>query len=584
MKKLLVGINAKFIHSNLAIRYIQKYAKIKNQIIDIEEYTINQPIDDILSSIIEAKVDILGFSCYIWNIDYIKKLIKMIKKITPETKIILGGPEVSYESIDFLKSEEAVDYIVRGEGEASTTNLFQVIEVDGLVEEVSGITYRVGNDIKETKQGIVQNMDDIPFVYEDSMENLEHRLIYYETSRGCPYSCEYCLSSIEKGVRFRSLDKIYGELQFFLDKKVKQVKFVDRTFNAKKSHAIGIWEYLKEHDNGYTNFHFEIVADIIDDKMIKLLKTLRVGLIQLEIGIQSTNEATIVDINRATNFLELKKRILEIKSGNNIHIHLDLIAGLPKEDKKAFMNSFDDVMFMRPEQLQLGFLKVLKGSMMYKKQKDYNLSYREFPPYEIISTNDMSYTVINELKQIEKLLEIYYNSGQFVQSIEYLMTSFDSEFRFFEEFAIYWKKEELEKYKHARISLYEIVYKFARVYVEDDFLKELLIHDFCSKENPKKLPIFMKRNQTASKREKDFYKNPDNRIKYFEKYADYDSKQIGRMTHIQFYEYDIIYWVARNIKRKLSRHEEIYIFYDYKSKDTMSKLAKIKEVKYEKRN
>jgi len=578
MKKLLVAINAKFIHSNLAIRSIQKYGQQQGQKIDWVEYTINQSVDDILDGIIKKHADIVGFSCYIWNIEIIRKLVGMLNQITPKTKVVLGGPEISYESTLFLEKEKGIDYIVRGEGERSTIQLFQAIEENKPIDQVAGITYRDQAIIKTTQQGKPLRMDELPFVYEKNLDEMNHRLIYYETSRGCPYNCEYCLSSIEKGVRFRSLNKVYKELQFFLDQQIKQVKFVDRTFNARKSHAMGIWTYLRDHDNGITNFHFELVADQLDDEMMTLLATLRVGLVQFEIGVQSTNMATIVDINRATNFSGLEKWVWQIKKSGNIHLHLDLIAGLPREDKKTFEHSFNDVMTMRPEKLQLGFLKVLKGSMMYKKQKEYGLIYRKFPPYEIISTKEMTYTTISGLKQVEKILELYYNSGQFTESIIYGMSLFESDFEFFDYFSKYWEKEGLLTFKHARLSLYEVFYRFVQEVAKEkvSFLKVLLIHDFCSKEKPKKLPFFMRKNTLLQREMKEFYQLPENRIKYFQDYGIYDSKQIGRMTHIQAYEYDIMDWIRT--RKEPKKGEATYLLYTYKVRDSMSGLATIKEI------
>lgn len=572
MKKLLVGINSKFIHSNLAIRYIQKYGEKQGMEIHTAEYSINQSADYILDEIVVQSPDVVAFSCYLWNIDYVTRIIRILKQILPELIIVLGGPEVSYDSHQWIDDAAEVDYVVSGEGEQAVVALFEALEDQEhtTLESLKGITYRKDGKSVKNPQGQPMSMADVPFPYEHDLYGLEHRILYYETSRGCPYSCEYCLSSIEKGVRFRPLEMVYEELQFFLDRNVAQVKFVDRTFNAKKSHAMGIWQYLKTHDNGITNFHFELTADLIDDEMIEFLKTLRVGLVQFEVGVQSTNEATIVDIKRKVDFDKLKDRVKRIKEGKNIHLHLDLIAGLPKEDYKAFGRSFDDVMAIRPEQLQLGFLKVLKGSMIHRKRDEYGIIYRAFAPYEVLSTKELTYGDLRTLKQIEELMEFYYNSEQFIQSIEYVMRSFESPFSFYETFSGYWEDKGYFHQKHSRQKLFEIMDEFgeAEDKIDRRFLQSLLIHDYCSRERVKKWPAFVKAEKEMPEPVKKLYRDESIQSKLFGDYEGMSVRQIQRMTHIQAYDYDILRWTGTREVAAVS--EATYVFYDYATKDPMN--------------
>lgn len=579
MKNLLVGINAKYIHSNLAIRYIQKYSKKQGVVTHIREYTINQSVDYILDEIIQVEADVIAFSCYLWNITYIKMLVRNIKRIRQDIKIILGGPEVSYNPKEWLEEIWEVDYIISGEGEVVATALLQHINQGLSVESLKGIAYRDGHNLIQNRQGKGMDMADVPFVYHKGLDGLENRIIYYETSRGCPYSCQFCLSSIEKGVRFRPLELVLPELQFFLDERVVQVKFIDRTFNARRKHAMAIWTYLRDHDNGYTNFHFEITADLIDDDTVVFLKTLRKGLLQFEIGVQSTNEATIIDVERKTDFEKLKRQVLTIKEGHNIHLHLDLIAGLPKEDYHSFRQSFNDVMALRPDQLQLGFLKVLKGSKIHLLQEHYGIICRDYAPYEVLMTKEMSYNDLMKLKRLEDILEIYYNSGQFPYSISYLMRCHRNEFEFFEAFAGYWKEQGWFHVKHKKIRFYEFILEYSQGHeqINIEFLKELIVHDLCLLEKPKKWPTFVIKKEETVKKIKEFYQSNSHQGNLLEAYSDYTSKQISRMAHIEIYNYNIVKYIE-------SGFEEIVkvtttLFYDYKQKDCMTGYAKITEIK-----
>ncbi len=464
------------------------------------------------------------------------------------------------------------------------TDLLRCIEEVSQCSEVSGIAYRDNHGPVQTMARRPLSMAEIPFPYLD-LNDLENRIIYYETSRGCPpYSCEYCLSSIEKGVRFRPMKQVYEELEFFLSKQVKQVKFVDRTFNARKDHAMAIWQYLKDHDNGYTNFHFELTADLLTDEMIDYLGTLRTGgLVQFEIGgVQSTNEATIVDINRKVDFHLLQDKVLKIKEGgDNIHLHLDLIAGLPGEDYTSFAGSFNDVMAMRPEQLQLGFLKVLKGSQIHIKREAYGIVYREIAPYEVLYTDAMTYYELRSLKQIEELLELYYNSGLFTQSIEYLIQCFPTPFEFFEDFIGFYESKGYYDLKHTKLKWFEILFEYCEgcdrsIDINLDFVKALLIHDLCSKEKPKKWPYFVTRPEGTPKELKAFYKEEGHKETFFKRYPDKNSRQIQRMTHMESYPYDIIKWIEDGKICKVSSPS--YYYYDYRNKHEMTGTCQLVKV------
>lgn len=571
MKTLLVGINAKFIHSNPAVRYIQKYAAGKGIKIETAEYTINQSIDLIFDGIIREEADLVGFSCYLWNIELIRHLVIMLKQIRPNTKILLGGPEVSYDSRELMAEVAEVDYVISGEGEASATQLIGALIGGTSIKEVNGLTYRDQNDIKMNRPSQPINMAEVPFIYDQGLVGLEHRIIYYETSRGCPYKCQYCLSSIEQGVRYRPFDMIEKELKFFLDAKVSQVKFVDRTFNANLKHTLAIWRYLHTNDNGVTNFHFELTADLLDLDTIQFLAAVRPGLFQFEVGVQSTHEATILAVERKVEFPKLKERVMKVMAGNNIHMHLDLIAGLPKEDYPTFKKSFNDVMAMHPEQLQLGFLKVLKGSKMHLLQKQYGILYRQFAPYEVLSTKEMSYEDLRKLKDIEELLETYYNSNQFSSAISYLMTRYESAFDCFEQMADHWTSQGYYLLPHNKIRLYELLYEFALMNneVDSDLLSELLTHDLCSRDKPKKWPAFIRNEDKVSETSRSFYHDEEMAETVLASYKGFTPKQISRMAHLEHYDHDLL---GKGDKKSL------WLFYDYKMKNIMTGHATVTEV------
>ena len=464
MKILLTAINAKYIHSNLAIYSLRACAGEYKSQIELAEFTINNQKDYILEEIYKRKPDILCFSVYIWNLDYVESVAREFKKICPDTPVWVGGPEVSYEVEDFLTSHPEIDGVMIGEGEETFREVCGYYAGNRELDSIQGIAYRDNNGIRVTESRAIVDMSRIPFCY-DTMEDFSNRIIYYESSRGCPFSCSYCLSSVDKSLRFRDTELVKKELLFFINQKVPQIKFVDRTFNCNHAHAMEIWRFIKEHDNGVTNFHFEISADLINEEELKLISDMRPGLIQLEIGVQSTNEVTIKEIHRTMKLERLKEVVRAIQSGANVHEHLDLIAGLPYEDYDSFARSFDEIYELKPNQLQLGFLKVLKGSYMFEHAAEYGIVYHDRPPYEVMSTKWLSFDDVIKIKRVEEMLEVYYNSGQFEITMKLMECIFDSAFEFFQELGDFYEANGYFGMSHSRIRRCEILLEFLALYL-----------------------------------------------------------------------------------------------------------------------
>ena len=603
MKFLLAAINAKYIHSNPGVYSLRAFARTKIPGADIEigEYTINHQMDLILQDIYRRKPDFIGFSCYIWNISYVMEIVRDVKKVLPEVEIWLGGPEVSYDAKKVLTREPDVRGIMRGEGELTFTELVQAyLKREELcaasldLDHIPGITYRAesGEVVEHGPQRLL-SLDEIPFYYDD-MAGFENRIVYYESSRGCPFSCSYCLSSIDKTVRFRSLDLVLPELQFFLDHKVPQVKFVDRTFNCKRDHTLGVWRYLVEHDNGITNFHFEVSADIFDEEELELIGKMRPGLIQLEIGVQSTNPDTIKEIHRHMDLVKLKQAVDRVYDYRNTHQHLDLIAGLPYENYESFMRSFDDVYRMRPDQLQMGFLKVLKGSYMEEQVAAYDLKYRGIPPYEVLSTKWLPYRDVIRLKGVEDMVEVYYNSGQFPATMKLLEKKFARPSEIFTSLAEYYEKNGLTGISHSRLARYEILYRFleekeAKVEqstpaAEDpvgmeqktgvkaaetavkvtlaDF-RDSLMYDLYVRENIKSRPSFASDQSPYKKAVREFFMAEEESPQWLTDYAGFDSKQMAKMAHLEHME------------------DGNFVLFDYKKRDSLSGNARAVRFQYD---
>lgn len=492
MKILLAACNAKYIHSNLAVYDLKAYSSDYDEHVILREYTINQPKDEILKDIYSSGADVVCFSCYIWNISFVRELIRDLVKILPKTAFWAGGPEVSYDAEKFLTEMPEMTGVMVGEGEKTFHDLLEFY-IDGKdsLEEISGIAYRTGDKIIHNGWRELMDLSAIPFVYEH-LEKFENRIIYYESSRGCPFSCSYCLSSIDKKLRFRDLELVKKELQFFLDHRVPQVKFVDRTFNCKHEHAMTIWKYILEHDNGVTNFHFEISADLLREEKMELMSQMRPGLIQLEIGVQSTNPETIRAIHRHMDLKKLEHCVNRVHSFRNIHQHLDLIAGLPYEDYDTFHQSFNDVYQMKPDQLQLGFLKVLKGSLMQKEAEVYGIVYKEKEPYEVLSTNWLTYGEVLKLKMVESMVEVYYNSGQFWHTLEYLVPFEKDAFTFYEKLGSFYEKKGYSEISHSRMRRYEILLEYLQeeTDVPTEVAAQKMLYDLYLREKLKKRPVF----------------------------------------------------------------------------------------------
>ena len=585
MKVLLAAINAKYIHSNLGIYSLKTYGEkmlkewglAEQAEISLAEYTINHQMEQILQDIYKRKPDVIGFSCYIWNISYVKVILADIKKVLPDVKIWAGGPEVSYHGEAFLKEEPAVDLVMMGEGEITFAHFLKALLEGEDLKQVPGLMVRNADDtFTDTGFRQVMDMSQIPFPYAFmDMKELEHRIIYYESSRGCPFSCAYCLSSIDKKLRFRSLDLVLPELEWFLQAKVPQVKFVDRTFNCKKSHAMAIWQYIRDHDNGVTNFHFEIAADLLDKDELDLLSTMRPGLVQLEIGVQSTNEKTLETIRRKTDIEEIRQITATINSWHNIHQHLDLIAGLPWEDLESFKKSFNDVYEMEPEQLQLGFLKVLKGSYMEELIPTCDLLYSAAPPYEVLCTKWLSYGDVLELKDIEEMTEVHYNSRQFTCTLKELEKEFDTPYEMFSFMAGYYNKNHLFGISHSRIARYEILWKIIQERLEKngkcetqgkpenggvseklEQYRDLLMTDLYLRENVKSRPTFARDLSDSKDFVREFFQREEKTPEHLSGYEGYDSRQMAKMAHLE------------------PLRDGTYLLFDYKKRDPLSYNAR----------
>ena len=653
MRFLLCGINAKYIHSNLAIFSLKAYAdrkKIPGAEIILKEYTINNYVEDILQDLYEEKADVVIFSCYIWNISFVRELAAELKKISPAVKIWAGGPEVSYAANKFLMENPAFDLIMQGEGEEVFSELIRLIVeekcrikdvykqseskkvLSGIVEKrqsierkqavkeekdiedkhfagednvyptnyidmsklqkLQGIAVRdfSGEAALENAESNIENktkiintgfatlmdMDTIPFVYED-FHLFEHKILYYETSRGCPFCCSYCLSSVDKTVRFRSLPIVKKELDAFLEAKVPQVKFVDRTFNCNRQRAIDIWSYLVEHDNGITNFHFEISSDLLGEEELELFAKMRPGLIQLEIGVQSTNGETVDAIHRHMDLEKLFHYVDRVHELGNIHQHLDLIAGLPYENYERFGRSFDDLYAHEPDQLQLGFLKVLKGTVMEEEVKKYSILYRNQPPYEVLGTKWLSYDEIILLKGVEELVELYYNSGQYTLTLKYAVPFFESPFRFYEMFSAWYRGKSYHKLNHNRLEKYNILREFLREHIHEnewDTLDEIMLYDMYLRENVKGRPAWAKDTAQYKKEWKALYREQGEKLFPEDVQAGiYDSKRAANQSHIEVFEIDIKKFEQSGQVEK----KQVFCLFDYSRRNPLNRAARTVE-------
>ena len=573
MKILLTAINAKYIHSNLAIYSLRACAGEYKSQIELAEFTINNQKDYILEEIYKRKPDILCFSVYIWNLDYVESVAREFKKICPDTPVWVGGPEVSYEVEDFLTSHPEIDGVMIGEGEETFREVCGYYAGNRGLDDIQGIAYRDNNGIRVTESRAIMDMSRIPFCY-DTMEDFSNRIIYYESSRGCPFSCSYCLSSVDKSLRFRDTELVKKELLFFINQKVPQIKFVDRTFNCNHAHAMEIWRFIKEHDNGVTNFHFEISADLINEEELKLISDMRPGLIQLEIGVQSTNEVTIKEIHRTMKLERLKEVVRAIQSGANVHEHLDLIAGLPYENYDSFARSFDEIYELKPNQLQLGFLKVLKGSFMYDHAKEYGIIYHDRPPYEVLSTKWISFDDVLRIKKVEEMLEVYYNSGQFEITMKLMDVLYDSAFDFFQRLGDFYEEKGYLAMSHSRIRRCEILLEFMQAELQAKegetkqsdivkMLEEALIFDLYYRENCKSRPGWAVDAATFKKMTHRYCAR-------------------GKLSHVEPFHYRFPDKKQRSIDTLPVREKEpVWVLFHYDDRDPLDNQAGIEYVEYE---
>ena len=466
MKVLLTTLNTKYVHTNIALRYL--YETIKNDYDVIrKEFSINDQIEKIISDITDYMPDIIAFSVYIWNIEMILKIAENIKTIYPNNKIILGGPEVSYSAKTLLEKCNFIDFICNGEGEESFPNLIDYIAQDKNDNSLTNVTYRHNNSIIEGELGIVKDVVQIPRICEEIAKEYDGRIVYIETVRGCPYNCSYCLSSTIKGIRPFEMQRVKDELKILIDKKVTLIKFVDRTFNYDKKRALEIWKFILE-NNISSQFHFELSAHLIDEEVMEFLKNVPKDVFKFEIGVQSTNFETIKAINRTTDFKILSNIVKQLAELNTISLHLDLIAGLPYEDINSFKQSFDDVYNLKPTELQLGFLKMLSGTKIRNERNKFNYLYTTYPPYEVLKNDFISYDELKQLKRIEAVLEFYYNSERFKKSLEYIIKRYTSPFKFYDELANYYKENGLFDRKISSEEQYDILAEFYKLNISNN--------------------------------------------------------------------------------------------------------------------
>ena len=597
MKFLLTALNAKYIHSNPALYSLRAYALQQDEAagsrpymeghsaeeIEIAEYTINQSIDDIAASIYEKRPDVIAISCYIWNWRMVQDLIRILGTILPEIPLWLGGPEVSFHTEKILEQYPQLTGVMVGEGEVTFAELlayyrgskFHGASIHGqqALSRIPGIVYRDTQTgaVCRTAQRPLTDISHLPFFYED-MGDFANRIVYYESSRGCPYRCSYCLSSIDKTVRLRNLDLVKKELQFFLDKKVPQVKFIDRTFNCDHRHALEIWRYIMEHDNGITNFHFEVAAGILNEEELELLSRMRPGLVQLEIGVQTTNEKTLEAIRRRENLARLKEIVARLKAGNNIHIHLDLIAGLPYENLESFRNSFNDVYRMAPSQLQLGFLKVLKGAHMEEMTAEYGIACQQTPPYEVLYTNWVSYADLRLLKSVEEMVELFYNSGQFTHTIPMLERCFETPFALYQALAAFYKKNGYAVNSPSRMERYRLLLAFAAETApqQEGLWKELLTFDLYLRENCKSRPEFAPDQERWKSWIQEFYQREEQERAILTGYDEYSARQMQRMTHMEIFS-----WPVQDTADRIIRPRRTAVLFDYRKRNPLDDNAAV---------
>ncbi|HAT4161190.1 TPA: DUF4080 domain-containing protein [Clostridium perfringens] len=551
MKILLTAINSKYIHSNLAVRYLKAFTKDLDFQGDIKEFSINDRVENILEGIIEEKPDVVAFSCYIWNMEFVNRLAELIKLVDPNIEILYGGPEVSYEGKEFLENHEG-EYVIVGEGEKTFREFVLYKLGEGKIEDIKGLNYKRDGKVFENPKRPEMDMNELvfPYTYEEDINN---KIVYYEASRGCPFKCKYCLSSVMHGVRFLDVERVKKELKYFMERGLKLVKFVDRTFNCNREYTVELLKYLSEQDTE-TRFHFEVAADLLTEGQIEILNNAPKGRFQLEVGVQTTNNEVLHNINRYITYENIKEKVLKVAAGKNVMQHLDLIAGLPGEDLESFKKSFNDVHAIRPDEIQLGFLKLLKGSSMREEAEKWGIVYSPYAPYEIIRSKDISYEELLLLKKVEAMVDKYYNSCKFNNVIKFFLNIYEKPFDFYYDLAMFFEEKGNFKRSIGNVEYYKILLDFylEKIGGEDEGLfKEVLKFDYLCFNKKRWLPDFLVR--TITKEDEQNIKDSFHRQMPFKK------------AHIEKFEIDIINYIKNgeiNFEPKYLIFDEMNFDYD----------------------
>lgn len=551
MKKILLStLNAKYIHSSLALRYVKAYCEQHTSLaISLKEFSINEFASDIMGKLYRLQPDILCFSCYIWNISMILEICHDYKQVSPHTIIILGGPEVSYDAVTVLKENPTIDFIVRGEGEVSFQKLLQALVNEESVREIPGITYRWAAEIiQNDDRALIADLDTIPFPYPENLAEFHDKIIYYESSRGCPFQCSYCLSSTQRGVRYFSMARVKQDLSILIAQQVREVKFVDRTFNCNEKRAMEIMRFIIEQGTN-SKFHFELDASLLSDEMMDFLKTVPAGIFNFEIGIQSTNPTVLNEVNRQANWQRITQNMQRLHTYQNIHLHLDLIAGLPYEDYHAFARSFNDVYALQPDVLQLGFLKLLKGSAIRASAQKHKYIFQQEAPYQVLANQYLDYTDLLDLQDIEELLEKYHNSGDMQQSIAYIVSSvYDNDaFAFFEEFSDYWNEQEFFAVGHKKDRLYSYLLCFIADHYgqHKDVVNELLKYDYYLRNRSNLLPLHLWSHNPEEVNQKIYSCIKDQQFmqEYLPELTCKSQREIRKNLHLEYLRWDAVHAV-----------------------------------------
>lgn len=533
------------------MRYLKAFTKDLDFQGDIKEFSINDRVENILEGIIEEKPDVVAFSCYIWNMEFVNRLAELIKLVDPKIEILYGGPEVSYEGKEFLENHKG-EYVIVGEGEKTFREFVLYKLGEGKIEDIKGLNYKRNGKVFENPKRPEMDMNELvfPYTYEEDINN---KIVYYEASRGCPFKCKYCLSSVMHGVRFLDVERVKKELKYFMERGLKLVKFVDRTFNCNREYTVELLKYLSEQDTE-TRFHFEVAADLLTEEQIEILNNAPKGRFQLEVGVQTTNNEVLHNINRYITYENIKEKVLKVAAGKNVMQHLDLIAGLPGEDLESFKKSFNDVHAIRPDEIQLGFLKLLKGSSMREEAEKWGIVYSPYAPYEIIRSKDISYEELLLLKKVEAMVDKYYNSCKFNNVIKFFLNIYEKPFDFYYDLAMFFEEKGNFKRSIGNVEYYKILLDFylEKIGGEDEGLfKEVLKFDYLCFNKKRWLPDFLLRTIT---------KEDEQSIK-----DSFDRQMPFKKAHIEKFEIDIINYIKNgeiNFEPKYLIFDEMNFDYD----------------------